>query len=169
MAALRRAASDSANLSAEADDERDEEALDDEREDEAVNQEDEEQAEGDEEEPDAEDEEEKPAASAGTAIKLAERRRCLAILTHGATESNPEIAAELIMDGTSATRAARLLDAAGKGKGTNSLASRMSASQGSKRPGQDAVKRFTGPASASDADKKFVEQVRARRARQELT
>lgn len=128
----------------------------------------EESAEGDEDDkPDAEDDEddkeaegdedEKPDASASggsvAAARLQERRRCCAIFTHANAEGNPNLAAKLLADGTSKNRAVSILNSVSAGVKTGaSLAERVQASQGSKRPGQDGGKKSAGTGQDSEAN-----------------
>jgi len=128
----------------------------------------EEAAEEDEKDPDAEDEEEdidaeddkddKPEASAFdsalNAVRRDERARCCAIFGHDNAQGNPKLSAKLIVDGTAKSQALSLLDSVGPGaaaKTGDSLAERVRASQGGKKPGQDAGRK-TGGDKQADAD-----------------
>lgn len=78
--------------------------------------------------------EDKPYAKGVDAGVAGERKRILAILTHPAADANAALAAKMIGDGTSASRATSYLSAASGGKGR--LASRMAAFEGV-APGPD--------------------------------
>ena len=145
-----------ANFRAATDEPTDDETGDDETGD---SSDDEKQAEDDDDDPDAEGEDttsdddsdddgdKKPDAaavsSAMNAVRAEERQRCLAIFSHPNAESSPKLAAKLLVDGTSQQQAVSFLDSVeanpGKQSG-NSLAERVHASQGNKKPGQDSGK-----------------------------
>ncbi|MCP4936103.1 MAG: hypothetical protein GY927_18345 [bacterium] len=121
------------------------------------------------------DEEKPDAATLNTAIRAAreeERSRCVAIFSHQNAEGSPKLAAKLLADGTSENQAVSLLDAAEGKVAANtggSLAERVHASQGSKKPGQDVAggKRQTGKdvegsALVASASKNFGQKKAAR-------
>ncbi len=101
-----------------------------------------------------EDDEEDETGPAARAATNRERARCITIFTHANADAHPNLAMALLEDGTSKVRATKLLNAAGGGvaKSGGSLAERVAASQGDKKPGQDqgATKKSKGSNSMND-------------------
>ena len=159
-----------ANFRAASDEPTDDETVDD---DTGNSTDDEKQAEDDDKDSDAEDttsddanagnsaddDDKKPDAaavnSALAAVRVEERQRCIAIFSHPNAEGSPKLAAKLLVDGTSQQQAVSLLDSVEANPGTNSgnsLAERVHASQGNKKPGQDKVSGNGGSGKASEGD-----------------
>lgn len=109
----------------------------------------------------ADDGEEDDDAAPDAAV-ASERKRCAAIVKQGMASNQMPLACVLIEEGTSANQSKTIfgsIAASAPDKGT--LAGRMAASQGSKRPGSDhgAGKSAVGGDLASVASKQFPKRV----------
>lgn len=114
--------------------------------------------EADDPEPDPKAEDQKPGETA-KAVRAAvadERKRIVAIISHPRADANPALAAQLIADGTSASKAVAYLGATNGEAANPGLADRMAAYN--RTPGPDAPKGAAGGRGGN----RLLETARAR-------